>query len=312
MNEYPSLLDLAKLKGTDLAVGVVDNASRFCPEVTRIPGRPIMGTSYDISVLTSKGRGGFRSANEGVETTKSKYDKQHVESFIFDAQLEVDKAVADAAPFGRESYLSEQALTQTEGNFEALGEQFYYGTTADSKGFLGISQNVEAALRVNAAGDTADECTSVYAVFADIRGAHFVYGANGAIDVSDEWRVQKIVRDNKSLTAYVNGMTFWIGLQIAPKAVGRIANLDFDHLLTDKMVAELLSKFPMRTTPNLLLMNRRAAYQLQSSRSAVTIQNGPKSSTSIENWAPAPTESNGVPIIVTESIKDTESVVSFS
>lgn len=315
MNEQVTLLDLAKQKDVDLAVGVIDNAEKFAPEITLL-GRPVPGTSYDISVLEKRGRGGFRKANEGVETTKSQYSKKHVEAFIFDAQMEADKAVADAHPFGLGAYLAQEALNTTEGNFEVLGEQFYYGDVASSNGFAGLQKFTEAntALRVNANGDEADGCTSAYLIFNDLRGTHFVFGANGAIDTSDEWRIQKVVRDSKSLSAYVNGMTFWIGLQIAPVSVVRIANIDDDNPLTDKLVSAALEKFNLARQPNRLLMNRRARRLLQSSRSATTtnVRSGQKTATGAEVWAPMPTESNGIPIIATESIRDTEPVVSFS
>jgi hypothetical protein len=317
MNEHVTLLDLAKQTNVDLAVGVVDNASRFVPEVSRILGRPIPGTSYDATILKTKGRGAFRDANEGVETTKSVYEKKHVECFIFDAQMEADKAVADAHPFGLNEVLASEALNTSEGSFETLSEQFYYGVAADSKGFNGLQALTpdELLFKAGAAsGAAATAQTSAYLVFNDIRGLHFVYGANGTIDVNNEWRVQKIVRDNKSLTAYVNGMTFWIGLQAMPFAIARIANIqDADNRrLTDDLIATALEAFPIRTTPNMILMSKRARLTLQKSRSATStnIRSGVKTSAGVEVFAPEPTESNGIPIVVTEGIRTNEAVVS--
>lgn len=60
--------------------------------------------------------------------------------------------------------------------------------------------------------------------------------------------------------------------------------------------------------PDALFLNRQSAYQLQASRSTVNAV-GSKTSTGVENWAPAPTESNGVPITVTDSIVSTEAIV---
>lgn len=310
-NEYPTLLDLATRTNVDMAVGVVDNASKFVPEVSRIIGRPIGGISYDATILTSKGKGTFREANAGVETTKAVYTKQHVPTFIFDSQMEADKAVADADPFGRDAFLAMEAMTTTEGNFEELANQFYYGVQSTSKGFNGLQESVAAALTFKAGGTTSNEQTSAYLIWNDIRGMHFVYGANGGIEVSNEWRTQKIVRDSKSLTAYVNGMTFWIGLQVMPFSVARICNIeDADNKrLTDSLIAEALEAFPLRSRPNMILTSRRGAMTLQKSRSATTIQTGTKTSAGIEIWAPEPTSSNGIPIIVTEGIVATEAVV---
>jgi hypothetical protein len=56
-------------------------------------------------------------------------------------------------------------------------------------------------------------------------------------------------------------------------------------------------------------MNRRSAYQLQASRFATTIQTGNKTSSGVEVYSPTPTESNGIPIIITDSLTNTETLV---
>jgi hypothetical protein len=55
-------------------------------------------------------------------------------------------------------------------------------------------------------------------------------------------------------------------------------------------------------------MNRTAAYQLQSARSSTTIYSGVKSKSGAEVFAPLPDESNGIPIIITDSIGNTEAL----
>lgn len=65
---------------------------------------------------------------------------------------------------------------------------------------------------------------------------------------------------------------------------------------------------PTGMTPDVLLMSRRSAYQLQTSRTATTIYSGQKSSSGMEVMAPQPTESNGVRIVVTDSITNTEAL----
>ena len=70
----------------------------------------------------------------------------------------------------------------------------------------------------------------------------------------------------------------------------------------DKLVSELISKFPVGMRPTRLFVNRTTSYQLQASRSATVVYNGSKSGNGSEVWAPMPIESNGIPITVTDGI----------
>jgi hypothetical protein len=100
-------------------------------------------------------------------------------------------------------------------------------------------------------------------------------------------------------------------MQVGSKyAVGRLKDATEDSAkgVTDARLAELLSKYPVGYRPNYWLMNRRSAYQLQASRSSTVNALGSKSSTGNEVWAPLPTESNGIPIVVTDSIGNTETL----
>lgn len=305
-NEMISLLDLAKLRGSDLAVGVLEEVMTVAPEFSTILGRTINGTSYPVVARVGLPRTGFRRANEGVETGTSKWERRVVECYILDAQMEADKAVADAHPFGLSSFLFDEAAAQIKSALLTVGSQFYYGSPSDTDfGFPGIQSFLDAALVVDATGASAGACTSVYAVAANPQGVSFVFGNGGQIDIAEEWRTQKVVRNSKSLTAYVNGLTAWLGLQAGNKnSVGRIKNLDGTKTLTDTLVGTLLSKFPIGYRPTHLFMNRRAALQLQTSRSATTTRIGQAGAI----WSPMPTESNGVPIVLTDSIVDTEAV----
>jgi len=94
------------------------------------------------------------------------------------------------------------------------------------------------------------------------------------------------------------------GLQIGNKyAVGRIKKITTDSgkTLTDALIAQLLEKFPVGFRPDYLFMNRRSLRQLQSSRTATNPTGAP---------APFPSESFGIPIVVTDSIVSTETLAS--
>jgi len=78
--------------------------------------------------------------------------------------------------------------------------------------------------------------------------------------------------------------------------------------VTDARLGELLSKYPVGYRPDVWMMNRRGAFQIQTSRSSTVNGTAAKSATGNEVWAPLPTESNGIPIVITDSIVNTETL----
>lgn len=123
------------------------------------------------------------------------------------------------------------------------------------------------------------------------------------------WSQQFITRSSKELLAWKSNLSAWVGMQWVNKnALGRIYNLTAQtgKGLTDSLVADLLAKFPVGYTPDALFMTRRSRAQLQKSRSAVTT--ALTGSTPLA-YAPLPMESNGIPIIITDSITNTETII---
>jgi hypothetical protein len=200
-----------------------------------------------------------------------------------------------------------------------VGTQFYYGTTADAKGFAGIRSltsalNVTAtgAPVVSAGGTTSSVQTSAYLVWNNVKGCHFVWGNNAGFQMGD-YRIQQVSGNNsKPMTAYVNNLQAWIGLAVNhTKSLGRVANCEdaTSKRLTDAMGAKLLQYIPISILNSgglVWFMNQQAAYQLQVSRSA-----GTAITASIPlSFSPTPRELCGIPIVITNSITNTEAVVS--
>jgi len=185
-----------------------------------------------------------------------------------------------------------------------LGSQVIYGTSVDSKGFPGL-QAIHTAFNsglVVGAGGSAD-LSSVYGINTDTQGVQLVFGAGTTFELG-EWRIEN-VGTGSVYPAHVANLTAWVGMQVGSKySVGRLNSVGSNSGggVTDGKLAELLSKYPVGYRPNYWLMNRRSAYQLQVSRSASSVQNGVKTSSGSEIFAPLPTESNGIAIVITDSI----------
>lgn len=313
-----SMLDIAKLNGNDPVVGLIEENIKFSPEVALFPFRTIKGTSYRTGLRTGLPTTAFRAANEGQTPSKSSFRQMLIEAFIFGGQIEVDKAVADASEDGPAAVQAIEASGVMLSAMRNLGSQVWYGVTQDAKGFPGIkaalpiSTNTAAgdALTIDATGTTATTASSVYAVKLGTQDITLIGGNSRAWQL-DEFTVQQIVAANAGkLTAYVAGLTGWIGMQIGNENVARrIYNLTADSGkgLTDILLARMLATFPVGHTPDAIFMSRRSRQQLQISRTVV-LQGNAKVRPDQPTIAPVPTEYEGIPIHATDSILNTDAI----
>ena len=307
-----NLLDIAKLNGSDTIVGLIEETLTYAPEVQIMPARTIRGTSYKIASRVSYPGVGFRAANEGSTPTKSEFENQLIECYILSGAVQADVAVARAYEDGEQAWKDIESIGVMRQAMIELGSQVIYGTSVDAKGFPGlqaIHTAFNSGLVVDAGGTTAATASSVYGINTDTQGVQLVFGAGTTFELG-EWRIEN-VGTSSVYPAHVANLTAWVGMQVGSKySVGRLkdATADSGMGVTDAKLAELLSKYPVGYRPNYWLMNRRSAYQLQVSRSASTVQNGVKTSSGSEIFAPLPTESNGIPIVITDSIGNTEAL----
>jgi hypothetical protein len=348
-NQLISMLDLVKLKGVDQEVGLLEDTITYAPELSTIMGRPIIGTQYKTAhrVLPTVS---FRQPNTGTATIKGSYSQDLKECALIDAQMQADMAVAQAQGHGNgpEGSVQDILVAEAQGVIRAtyitVGAQMYYGTGADTNGFIGINSVTGASNAaknnnpavIKAGGTTANAQTSVFLIWENMQGAHFIFGNNSGFTMLPEWRIQQVLDANsKPYTAFVNNLQGWIGFAINhPNSVARIANINQTDAsgaanLSDKIVAQLLSYIPLQMRqevnamannggptkwgPSLkLLMNPQTAYSLQQSRSAALNSTGGTAITAANElvFASMPTESNGIPIVITDSISNTEAVIS--
>jgi hypothetical protein len=311
--QYLTTLDLAKINGSDAEVGLIEENLSAAPEISILPARTIAGLSFRSLIRTAFPSGEFRKVNEGVEPTKSSYANKTFEVFYYDGQMEMDVAAADGDERGADHALAMEADGHGHAFVLTAGKQVWYGTGTggDADGFPGAVQIVDSSLVVDAGGTTASTGSSVYAVVAAPKFMGLLYGRNRVVKVG-EWRKQTITRNSKELTAWKNSCEGWVGAEWLNKyAVDRVKKLteDSGKGLTDSLLADLIAAFPTGVKPTHLFMSRRSRKQLQKART-VTLQGNasgnPKGSQG--TIAPVPTEYDGIPIIATDSILDTESL----
>jgi len=311
-----TLLDIAKLNGNDTIVGLIEENRLFAPELDVIPARTIKGTSYKVGVRDSFPGVGFRAANAGVAYTKSNYLNRQFETFILSGNIRADVAVAAAYEDGPDAYLTLEAEGVMKQATLDIGQQVFYGLSTDALGFPGL-QAIHGTystllgtdkLEIDAGGTTALTGSSVYGVKFGPQDVQLLFG-NGLPFVMSDW-MQQMVNDGtagQDYMAHVAALNAWVGLQVGSKySVGRLkdATADSGKGVTDAKLAELLALYPVGSAPDVWFMSRRSRFQLQMSRTATSNTSGKGE----QPLAPTPTESNGIPIVVTDSLTNTEAL----
>jgi len=302
-NAYPTMLDIAKINGSDAVVGLIEENQNIAPEINIFPARTINGTSFKTLFRTALPTTQFRNVNEGVNTTKSTYANKLVECFYLDGKMEIDVAVAQADEQGEDHAKTIEADGHMQAALLHIGKQVWYGTSNDSKGFPGPQAIVDPAYTLDAGGTTASTGSSVYGVRVGEKHASLIFGRDTVLAIG-EWTKQRITRNNKDLTAWINSLEGWLGMQwINKDSICRLKDCTADagKGCTDAKLAELLSK--LKWVPDYWFMTRRELFHLQVSRTPTSNTSGNASTAPI---APLPTESNGIPIIVTDSLTNTE------
>lgn len=316
-NEFLSLLDITKRRGNDAAVGLIEEVVTYAPEFSVVMGRPIPGISYLAKVrgeLTSNAA--FRNVGEGVALSAAKYSQKRFDCFYFDAQMQVDQAVLDAANQQGDSegdVLADEASSVTQAQVIAFGKQFYKGTANDAKGFPGLINFLNTNLVVDATG-TGGTTYRAWFVRMDLKGIHFIFGGEKGLDIG-QWTKQQVADPNdatKRFMAQVNNLAGYVGLSNAhSQSVGCIKNITAAKPLTDALAEELVAKFPVGMKPNICFVERNSNFYLQKSRSVVisanttnitAARNGSATTNGRDVFAPPPTEVAGARVIVTDSI----------
>jgi hypothetical protein len=267
------------------------------------------GTLHKYLKQTVASSNAFRAANAGLTKTYSQ-DEQVTDTLkILDGSFSVDKAIADAYRGGPEAYIMKEMMRTMRQRFFELESQLINGVNNDASGFVGLRDDPqlnaisdEMVVAAATAGTTADSQTSVYLIRTGDDDCAMVMGNDGEIIVSDTV-VQAIYDNAAALTTYpgyYTGICGYSGFQIGgARSAARIVNVE--TALTDDDIYNALSLFPAARQPNIIAMSRKALKLLRESRTATNATGAP---------APRPTDVEGIPIVVTDGVTNTEAVVS--
>ena len=303
VSDRTTLLDVAIANGTDRTVGLIDETAVAHPEITRGAARSIKETSYKTLLLTKRPVVGFRKTNQGAVRSKAEYENRRVECYPFNPRWDADVMAAREYEDGPEAYIAIQARVAADAAMAHVCRQFFDGNDMafggnDAAGFPGLRQCYDRnKLEVDAGGDT--DFTSVYAVRWGMTDVQWVWGAGGSMEPTDVSIRDVHDKDGKAYSAYVQEIQAHVGVQVVSQwSVGRIKKIGSGTgKLTDALLGKLFASFPASYKPHEFYLTTRSLEQLRASRTATN-------PTGAE--APYPTDWNGVPLIVTDSITNAE------
>ena len=317
-----SLYDLAVLDRADPYTGLVEDVTTLAPEFGMYGAHKRSGTWYKIAKRTTLPGVQFRVVNGGVPTSKSTYKSEVKEMFFLDGRLNIDEAVWDVDEGSLGALWQLEAAGAMRAASILLGQQVYYGTSADSLGFTGL----RAQFSFTTAATTGTS-TSAYLVWMDEKeGARFDVGMDGQFAISPPFRQQVVdpATSSNSYFAYVGNLKAWIGFNIGTN-IGSFAVTGITSAaqfwMKDDLGAQLIAQIPVaRRTGLRWFMNRACISYLQRSRSTVNLGINPAGTTSGQlasyqsagaggtpAFSPYPDQCCGYPITLTDSILNTES-----
>ncbi len=308
-----TLLDLAVRSGDNVAAAIED-VTTIAPEFSVIPAITRNGVSYDVLRRVGLPSGGFRKVGNGVDMSKSQWERETKPMFVFEALMQIGEDIVKAQTAQSRAtvgdILADEAIATVRGSIINIGAQAYYGTKAAADGFAGLA--TQSAFDLDAGGGA--NSTTAYLCWLDSnptnpQGVHFAVGEDGAFNFGDWFRQQVAGQDGKKTMAWVNNFMFYLGLAVgSPLSVWRVKKIDAAHPLTDNLGAQLVAQVPLARRKGLRwFMNRNAAYLLQNSRATVNVATGGNKGVAAAGVYPdLPEMLAGYPITWTDSISNAE------
>jgi len=332
-------LELAKLNCGDTTRGFVEEHAGAIPEMQRFPAEQLGAgvLKYETLIRTGYPTAGFHDMGGGHANSKSSWRNETFECFPFGGRVEVVKHIADNNKRGGAAglFAAEGSGIAKAAMFK-IAQQIYYGRGgADAKGFPGL-KNFTAygttftdpltgktySLYINGStGATASTGSSVYAVKFNAQpegqipdGVTLTYGT-GSVFALEDPMIESIVDPNdstKKIRVYASDLQGFAGLIIPNQhCVRRIGNLSSDSNkgLTWTLMDTMWQSWPQGIKPDAILMSARSQSQLQAdSTVVVNTSAGSARAPGQPTKAALPTEFNGVPIVITDAIGDTDAI----
>jgi len=318
-----TLIDLAKRTGNDNTIGIVESMSQANAFWSMAPARQVNAGMFKYQRRVSLPTVDFRMVNAGVTPEKSVMADIIVECKDMLGVSEVDKSLADRYPQGSAAFRAIEDAGFVAAGANKFNSKAYYGnsaTTGAEIDGIGAILSTVGGTCVSMAGATADVQTSMY--FWSFSDAVGVTGRLPGVDVPyfgglpsmTDMGLQMVYQTGSTTAkypAYTSIFEFKPALAIYDtKSVGRLCNIQTAATATPPTVAKinqvLTQMFPYNC--DLITCNRATFDSVQGLKGTSAFQQtAPYESNDIFKRA---TFFNGIPIMIDESITQTEAIVS--
>lgn len=327
------IIDLITKAGdVDVKKGIVEEVSKAVPEVEFFDAEVIDGTTINTLARTSLPTVAFRNLGEPVSSSRSQFKERTATLKLLSGRVEVSEAEIAKNPLmtADEQCVDEGVATMTAAA-KTLAKQIWYGTNADSKGFDGATALVDAAMITKAGnGDDTNTNTSVFFVCNGVKTAcGIVFSKNSKLLANEDIEFRKgdiQIKGKQTITVgeasveidtilgvepgMIGDLTSYAAFLVSnKKQLARLANVTKTTGLTDDMLTDCIEAFAQANDgkkPDAIFMSYAARQMLRKSR---TLSLKLKSGANAEVYAPTPTDVDGIPVIATNSIVNTEAKV---
>ncbi len=326
-NNQPTLYDLATTNRTDPLTGLIESVTTYAPEFSVIPVERRAGTWYKTVARTGLPTTNFRNVNSGVTPSKSSYKQVIKEMYFLDCPLFVDEAVVKGDDRSAGDVLTREGQGAIQSAIIKIGSQSWYGdpTVDNSNGFVGVRKQLAGITYTSGSNSAyASSTSTAYGLWLNPWGVHYSVGRDGEIALSQWQRFPQADPNNPGayIASWFANLSCYIGLSVLDAnscwAVTGIDNTEgsvvnsitglpvLTHGLTDVKVSQMIASIPANRRVGLVwFVSRLGLHTLQRSRSAVGFH--PASAGSgTQAWSPPPTEVEGFPVVMTDSIINSE------
>ncbi|MDR1383322.1 MAG: hypothetical protein LBJ67_05695 [Planctomycetaceae bacterium] len=296
--------DILKVNMSEELLGVVNDAVKSIPEIGFFQASPCIRNDYKSLAISALPATGFRSADGMRAFSTATLVNRTTTCKYLDASWTLNQAVAEQSDWGKAQVIAIEQMTHLQSAFFTLAKQIWYGVDSDASGFVGLSAFIDAvpAMIVNTPGTAATtDLSSVFAVRTGLDSCQIAWGSEGHFDEGEI--IEQLVTNadgTQGNWVYAQKLGGWAGLQVTSQwAAARLKGLSTTtgKGLNDELLYNMLSVFPAGQRPDAFFMSRRSLDQLRSSRTTYSPTGAP---------APIPEEVGGVPIFVTDAIRNDE------
>lgn len=314
------IIDLITNKGqVDVTKGVIEEVQKRVPELEFFDFDTVPGTTFQLLARVKNPTVRFRAVGDPVISSRSEYELRTAELKMLSGRVEIPESEVLSNPLkSREEQQTDESTATLTAAFKHVADQIWYGTGSDAKGFAGAPALVDASMVTLAGAGSENANTSVWFVGNGAKTACGIILSDKSKIFEDlEFRKGDILtKDHEGkITGVEPGdigdLTSWLCFSAANKyKLARLANVTAATGLTDDMLTDVIEVYRQMNdgeSPAAIFMSYNARKMLRKSRQLSFTD---KKGVSVTQYAPIPTDVDGIPVIATSSIKDTEATVS--